>query len=247
MMRVAIADDSGVFRDSLARSLREIGLTVVAEAADGDEFMTAIALTEVDVAVVDVDMPPSGRAEGIAVAKRLRSKRPRLPILLISAYTATPQAIELLQTFDSGIGYLHKNHIADIVDLAEAFARLQAGEPVIDADLVERLMAAPEREPDLASRLAPQEREVLRLMAEGYSNSGIARMTGAKERTVEDQISKLFTKLGLFVTDGESGPASARDGNKRVLAVLAYLRLTGPQPEQASEIRFGRITGDLES
>jgi len=221
-VRVAIADDSGVFRDSLVRSLREIGLSVVVEAADGDSFVAALEGAEVDVAVIDVDMPPSGRAEGISVALRLKKKRPELLILLISAYTATPQAIELLQKFDSGIGYLHKNHIADLDELTEAFARLQAGEPVVDAELVDRLIAAPHREPDLQG-LSEGELQVLRLMAEGYSNAGIGRTMRIAERTAEDYVSRVFTKLGLNAPELEVG--SARDGNKRVLAVLYYLRL----------------------
>jgi DNA-binding NarL/FixJ family response regulator len=226
-MRIAIADDSGVFRDSLARSLREIGHTVVVEAGDGTELLGALQTEAVDVVVVDVDMPPSGRAEGVNVAHQLKLRSPELPILLISAYTATPHAIELLQTFDSGIGYLHKNHIANIVDLAQALLRLQDGEPVIDAELVERLLTAPDREPDLAS-LTTSERLVLRLMAEGYSNSGIAKLTGVTERTVEDHAGKVFAKLDLNGPDLDGGPVSGRDGNKRVLAVLAYLRLARP-------------------
>lgn len=225
-MRVAIADDSGVFRESLVRSLREIGHEVVVEASDGEGFVAALRGVRADVVVLDVDMPPSGRAEGIKVARKLKRDRPRLPILLISAYTATPQAIELLQSFETGIGYLHKNHIATIEELTEAFVRLQAGESVVDSELVTRLMAAPDLEPDLG-RLTPQEQHVLRLMAQGYSNSGIARAMDITGRTVEDYVTRVFTKLGLAERDAAAVPGG--EGNKRVLAVLLYLRLTGPE------------------
>jgi DNA-binding NarL/FixJ family response regulator len=173
---------------------------------------------EVDVAIVDVAMPPTRSGEGLQVARAIGKAFPQIKVLLLSAKTATPQAIALLQEFESGIGYLRKDEVADVEELEKVLERLVSGEQVVGRSIVERLLKSSGREM-LLDQLSPQEQEVLRLTAEGYSNSGIAASLHLARRTAEDHASRIFTKLRL---EGMAG----RDGNKRVLAVLMWLRHT---------------------
>ena len=215
-MRLAIADDHGIFRTALARSLADIGGDVLVSVARGDDLLAALETTAVDAAVVDVAMPPSG---GIAVAQAICSRHPRVGVLLLSAYTATPQAIDLLRKVKRGVGYLLKENVGDVTELQKALDRIVAGESVIDRSIVRRLLAAPAQDQAL-SRLSTQEREVLRLMAEGFSNAGISARLFIANSTVEVHVSRIFVKLGL-------AESMSRESNKRVLAVLTWLRLAG--------------------
>jgi DNA-binding NarL/FixJ family response regulator len=217
-VRLAIADDHGIFRTSLARALQDIGASVLISAANGDELLAQLRRQEVDVAIVDVAMPPTHSDEGLKVARAIGQSFPQIKILLLSAEAATPRAIALLREFESGIGYLRKDEVADVEELEKVLERLLSGEQVVGRSIVERLLKAPARE-TLLDQLSPQEREVLRLMAEGYSNSGIATRLHLAHRTIEDHASRIFTKLKMSQLRGS-------DGNKRVLAVLTWLRQT---------------------
>lgn len=219
-MRLAIADDHGIFRNALARSLADIGGEVLINVARGDELLDALRDTPVDAAVVDVAMPPDG---GIAAAQEICARHPDVGVLLLSAYTATPQAIDLLRRVRRGVGYLLKENVSDAAELHRALTRIIDGEAVIDESIVGRLLTAPAQDAAL-SRLTPQEREVLRLMALGYSNNGISARLHVANSTVEVHVTRIFVKLGL-------AESMSRESNKRVLAVLTWLRLVGaPQP-----------------
>jgi DNA-binding NarL/FixJ family response regulator len=224
-MKVALADDSGIFRNSLARSLADIGAQVLINVSTGEELLALLPNTTVDVAIIDVAMPPTRTNEGLLTARSIKSGYPAVSVLLLSAHAATPQAIELLREFDNGIGYLQKDEVADIQELDDALKRINAGEPVIGRDIVQRLLRTPARDRAL-DVLSKQERQVLRLMAEGFSNAGIARQLYLTERTVEDHVGRVFSKLEVA---GLRGTSTRADNNKRVLAVLTWLRLTnGP-------------------
>lgn len=218
-MRVAIADDHGIFRSSLAKALQVEGISVPVAAGSGPELMTALQHQTVDVAIIDVNMPPAGAGQGVETARSIKQRLPSVAILLLSADTATRQAVALLQDFQSGIGYLRKDEVDDSEDLVGTLERLRAGDHVIGRSVVDRLLWA-QREEKTLQALSPQETEVLRLMAEGYSNAGISRRLRLRERTVEDHTSRIFRKLDI------DQPAGEYAGNKRVLAVLTWLRLT---------------------
>ncbi len=220
-MRVVIADDSGLFRESLARSLVEVGVEVLAQFASTADLLLALDAEPVDVAIVDVYF--HGQRDGLDAARVIRQRHPGVAVLLLSAQTVTRQAIELLGEFDHGIGYLQKDNVADVEELRTAIERVKLGECVIDGDIVRRLLQAPSREAGLHA-LSPQERAVLDLMAQGYSNRGIAKRCFLSERTVEDHIGRIFTKLQI---DAQSG-ATTVDQNRRVLAVLTWLRVVQP-------------------
>jgi DNA-binding NarL/FixJ family response regulator len=217
-VKLALADDSGIFRTALARSLEDIGGEILISVSSADELLSRLQVVTVDAAIIDVAMPPTRTNEGVVAARHIKVHHPSVAVLLLSAYAATPQAIELLRDFDEGVGYLRKDDVADVNELRASLTRVMDGELVVDKTIVRRLLRAPAQEQAL-SRLTSQEREVLRLMAEGFSNAGIASQLYLAHRTVEDHVGHVFTKLGITENLGKSS-------NKRVLAVLTWLRLT---------------------
>ncbi|MER7547027.1 response regulator transcription factor [Actinomadura sp.] len=219
-MRVAVAEDSGIFRQALVTLLTTVGIEVVASAGSGEELLARVAGDPPDVAIVDLHMPPTFSNEGVVAARRLLERHPGLGVLVLSAYNETPQAMELFRDQPRGVGYLLKDHVTDVDNLRSALERVMRGEVVIDPDVVSRLVEARHREQEL-SRLSGREREVLALMAEGHSNAGIGKRLHLSARTVEDHVRAIFTKLKIASAGGPPGP---QDSNKRVLAVLTWLR-----------------------
>ncbi|MBT2213290.1 MULTISPECIES: response regulator transcription factor [Actinomadura] len=223
-MRVAVAEDSGIFRQALVTLLTTVGIEVAVSAASGEELLARVAGDPPDVAIVDLHMPPTHTNEGVVAARRLLERHENLGVLVLSAYNETPQAMELFRDQPRGVGYLLKDHVTDVDNLRSALERVMRGEVVIDPDVVSRLVEARHREHELA-RLSERERGVLALMAEGHSNAGIGRRLHLSARTVEDHVRSIFTKLGI-TSSATGGP---QDSNKRVLAVLTWLRAAEPR------------------
>jgi len=217
-MRIAIAEDSGIFRTSLALLLEASGAQVTASVSSGTELLAIIRKSLPDVVILDIRMPPSFTDEGIQTASQLRGRHPQIGILVLSTYAETRYATRLLETVSSGIGYLLKDNVTDAGALMDSLARIAAGETVIDPSIVRRLLQQG-RKPSKIDGLNERERAVLRHMAEGRSNLGIAKQLFLSPRTVETHVTSVFTKLGLDQADTE---------NNRVRAVLAYLRSAGP-------------------
>lgn len=213
-MRVAIADDSALFRSGLAALLHASGIEVVIEAADGPGLLEQVTRVLPDVAILDIRMPPTNTDEGLTTAEQLKESHPGVGVLLLSAYTETSLAARLLEIDSGGIGYLLKDRVTDVGSLIDALQRLAAGETVIDSGIVRRLVSRHRREDPLKS-LTRREQVILALMAEGRSNAAIARDQGIAPRTVEAPIAEIFRKLNI-----QPGP----DDNRRVKAVLAWLR-----------------------
>lgn len=213
-MRLAIAEDSGLFRSSLKLLLEASGAQVTASTASGTELLAAIRADPPDVAILDIRMPPTFTDEGISTAAELRRLHPQTGILVLSTYAETSYASQLLEAVSTGVGYLLKDNVTDVGTLMDSLARVAAGETVIDPSIVRRLLAR-NRKPSKIDTLNDRERAVLRHMAEGRSNLGIAKELFLSPRTVETHVTSIFTKLGLdqAVTD-----------NNRVLAVLVFLR-----------------------
>jgi DNA-binding NarL/FixJ family response regulator len=218
-MRVAIVDDQALFRTAVAAFLEHEGMEVVVNVATGAELIAGMAEHPVDIAVVDVRLAGS-EPDGVEVARAVKRRFPGVAILILSAYTATAQAIELISSFERSIGYLRKDEL-DIDDLGAQLTRLVQGDQVLGRSFVAGLMRPRRSDSALQSLTAP-EREVLGLMAEGYSNAGIARVVGVAERTVEDRVRQVFTKLDINAEVDDRG--TAVPANKRVLAVLRWLR-----------------------
>jgi len=213
-LRVVLADDAVLLREALAASLSAAGFAVVGQAADVDGLMELVNGQQPDVAVVDVRMPPTNTTEGLEAAQRIRSEHPGTAVLVLSQYIETRYAVELLRDSAAGVGYLLKDRVTRIDDLADAVRRVAAGESAIDAEVVARLLGRPRAHTPL-DELTPREREILQLMAEGLSNQGIAERLVLDPKTVEGHVTRIFSKLGLEPTGAD---------HRRVLAVLTYLR-----------------------
>ena len=210
-MRVVIAEDSVLLREGLAEILARREHRVAAAVSDAPGLLAAVAEHGPDVAIVDVRLPPGFRDEGLRAALRLRQEHPGVGILVLSQYVEPTYAAELLAVATSGLGYLLKDRVGDVLDFLDALEQVAAGGVVLDPEVVRRLLAG-RAEP--LDRLTAREREVLALMAEGRSNGAIARRLVVTEAAVAKHVGNIFGKLALEPAD---------DDHRRVLAVLAYL------------------------
>jgi DNA-binding NarL/FixJ family response regulator len=212
-VRVVIAEDGLIVREGIAGMLRHFGHEVVAAVADAPALLAAVAAYRPDMVVTDVRMPPGFSDEGLQAAIALRAADPDLPVLVLSQYVEQTYAAELLDSGRSaGVGYLLKDRIGEVAEFVDAVDRVAAGRTVVDPEVVRQLLG---RRRDPLSRLTPREREVLALMAEGRSNTAIARTLVVSEAAVAKHIGSLLAKLDL--------PPDS-DDHRRVRAVLAYLR-----------------------
>jgi DNA-binding NarL/FixJ family response regulator len=212
-VRVVIAEDQVLLRAGLGRLFEDAGHTVVATADDADRLRAAVSEHEPDLAVVDVRMPPSFTDEGIRAAQWIRDAHPSVGVLMLSQHVEAAGAVGLVS--QGGFGYLLKDRVLEVADFLDAAERVARGGSALDPKVVASLVGG-ERQDELAD-LTEREREVLSLMAEGLTNSAIARRLVVTERTVEGHVSSVLMKLRLPETDG---------AHRRVLAVIAYLRST---------------------
>jgi DNA-binding NarL/FixJ family response regulator len=213
-VRLAIADDSGLFRDSLRLLLEQAGAEVTVSAASGPELLAAVRRDgPPDAVILDIRMRPSLRDEGITTAVELRQLYPGTGILLLSAHTEIGYASRLLDAVPAGVGYLLKDNVMNVAELMAALERVAAGGMALEPTIVKRLLSS--RKPGRLDALNERERDVLQLMAEGRSNLGIAQRLFLSPRTVEAHVTSIFNKLGLDQSSTE---------NNRVLAVLTLLR-----------------------
>jgi DNA-binding NarL/FixJ family response regulator len=213
-VRIVIGDDAILFRDGLSRILSAAGFSVVGTAADADGLLSLVAETVPDVAIIDVRMPPTHTDDGLRAALRIRKELPSVGVLMLSQYADSDLAVTLLSGGRRGVGYLLKDSIADVAEVADAVRRVGDGGSVVDPAVVALLVGRPRATSPLHD-LSDRERAVLSLMAEGRSNGAIAAKLFLGERTVESHVRNIFGKLGL-----ENTP----DDHRRVLAVVAYLR-----------------------
>ena len=213
-MRVAIAEDGVLLREGLTRLLGEAGFEVVAQCGDAHDLLLEVRSNSLDVAIVDIRLPPTHSDEGLRAAIEIRERHPSIGVLVLSQYIELGLAMKLLADSAEGVGYLLKDRISDVDDFISAVRRVADGGSAIDPIIVSTLLAR-QRSDDPLELLTPREREVLVLMAEGSSNQGIADKLVITTRAVEKYVSSIFGKLGLPSTGGES---------RRVLAVLAFLR-----------------------
>ena len=212
-LRVLVAEDQVLLRVGLTRILEASGFTVVAAVDNAPSLTRALADPGLDVAVVDVRMPPTFSTEGLVAAVEARAARPGFPVLVLSQYVEPLYARELLASGEGAVGYLLKDRVADVDGFVASVRQVAAGGTVLDPEVVAGLVSGAGREQPL-ERLTPREREVLTLMAEGRSNAAIAARMFVSEKAVGKHTNAIFTKLDLPM---------AADDNRRVLAVLAWL------------------------
>ena len=215
-MRVVLAEDLALLRDGLVRLLTAHGCDVVAAVEDAPALEAALTDPTIDVAVVDVRLPPGFTDEGLRAAIAARARRPGLPVMVLSQYVEHLYARELLASGEGAIGYLLKERVADPAEFVDAVRRVAEGGTVLDPEVVAAIMARRRASP--LARLTARERETLALMAEGRSNAAVAAALVVSEKAVAKHISSIFTKLDL--------PVGA-DDHRRVRAVLAWLREDG--------------------
>ncbi|MEV3855332.1 response regulator transcription factor [Streptomyces sp. NPDC050095] len=212
-MRVVVAEDHFLLRDGLVRLLGAYGHEVVAAVDNGPELLTALVGEKPDVAIVDVRLPPDFGDEGLRAALAARQQVPGLPVLLLSQYVEPLYARELLSDGAGAVGYVLKDRVTNGAEFLRTIRQVADGGTVMDPEVVAKLLARKVRDQRLAS-LTAREREVLGLLAQGRSNAGVAEALFVTEKAVTKHIGNIFGKLQLL--PGESG-------NRRVLAVLAYL------------------------
>jgi DNA-binding NarL/FixJ family response regulator len=213
-LRVVVADDSVLLREGLVRLLTENGHDVVAAIGDGPSLVDAIDRHRPDVSVVDVRMPPSHTDEGLRAAVEARRLVPGTPVLVLSQYVEVSYADDLLADRSGAVGYLLKDRVAAIAEFLDGLDRVAGGGTVLDPEVVGQLLARRRRD-DPLRQLTPRERDVLGLMAEGRSNTAIAKALVVSDGAVEKHVRNIFAKLSLPPDEEQ---------HRRVLAVLAYLR-----------------------
>jgi len=214
-VRVVIAEDQALLREGLARLFEDAGHEVVAAVADADRLRGAVSEHEPDLAVVDVRMPPSFTDEGMRAARWIRDAHPAVGVLVLSQHVEAAGSVGLVT--QGGFGYLLKNRVLNVDDFLDAAERVARGGSALDPQVVASLVG--NESSGALGVLTEREREVLSLMAEGLTNSAIARRLVLTERTVEGHVRSVLMKLDLPVGDG---------AHRRVLAVIAYLRSADP-------------------
>jgi DNA-binding NarL/FixJ family response regulator/class 3 adenylate cyclase len=213
---VIVADDSVLFREGVARVLQDRGFSVIGQAGDADELLSAVERAPSDVVVTDIRMPPTNTSEGLVAAQRIRTEHPQVAVLVLSQYVETQHALRLLRDTPEKVGYLLKDRVSDIDEFADAVRRIAKGGSVIDPEVVAQLLGR-RSEGNALDALTDREREILALMAEGRSNQAICERLFLSPKTVETHVGSIFSKLELL---------PAADDHRRVLAVLTYLRRT---------------------
>jgi DNA-binding NarL/FixJ family response regulator len=213
-MRVVLAEDSVLLREGVARVLDDAGFDVVAQCGNADDLMLKVNSYDVDVAIVDIRLPPTHNDEGLRAALEIRARHPSVGVLVLSQYVELGLAMKLLADSAEGAGYLLKDRISDVEEFVESVRRVARGGSAVDPIIVSTLLSR-RRADDPLAELTPREREVLEHMATGSSNQGIADKLVITVRAVEKYVSSIFGKLGLPSSGSES---------RRVLAVLLFLR-----------------------
>ena len=211
---VALADDTVLLREGIARLLADSGFEIVAQSDNPEDLLRHVAMHKPSVAVVDIRMPPTHTDEGLRAAREIRTRFPSTAVLVLSQYVEAAYAMDLFSDSPEGLGYLLKDRVADIEEFALAIRRVAEGGSALDPTVVGELLGR-SRQHDPLARLTPREREVLELMAEGRSNQAIADRLFVTLRAVEKHVTSIFAKLDL--------PATT-DDHRRVLAVLAFLQ-----------------------
>jgi len=215
-VRVAIAEDSLLFRAGLASVLTTAGHAVTASVGSADELIAAVTGDPPDAAIIDIKMPPTHTTEGLQAAAKIASTNPDVGVLVLSQYVEAHYAMRLINERPHGAGYLLKQRVIDVGEFIDSVERVAEGGLVVDPEVVGHLITGAQSVRPLA-QLSAREREVLALIAEGKTNSAIAQQLVLTEKTVDSHIRNIFLKLDLPATDQD---------HRRVLAVLTYLRDT---------------------
>ncbi|MFE2558619.1 response regulator [Streptomyces sp. NPDC059352] len=208
-----LAEDSTLLREGLVRLLVEEGHEVVAALGDAMTLVAEVEARRPDVAVVDIRMPPTHTDEGLRAAVEIRERWPDVGVVVLSQHVERSYAARLLAAGAERVGYLLKDRVAQVEEFLDALERVHTGGAALDPEVVRQLVVRSTHGDPLA-RLTPREREVLEVLAQGYTNAAIARQLHLSLSAVEKYLNAVFDKLELHRADGYS---------RRILAVLRYL------------------------
>jgi len=213
-IRVIVGEDQPIVREGIVHVLDSSGFEVVATAANAADLVGKVRVHLPDVVVTDIQMPPDRTDDGLRAALRIRAEHPGIGVLVLSQFLEDRYVFDLVADGAQGVGYLLKEKVGDLRTFADAVRRVADGGSALDADVIARIVGRRRHNSPL-DQLTPREREVLALIAEGYSNTGVAERLVVTVSAVERHVTSIFDKLAL---------RQAPDQHRRVLAVLAYLR-----------------------
>jgi DNA-binding NarL/FixJ family response regulator len=213
-LRIVVGEDQPLVREGLVHVLRAAGFDIVAAAADAEDLVRKARAHKPDVVITDIQMPPNSTDDGLRAAQQIREELPGTGILVLSQFLEAGYAFDLVGERAQGVGYLLKDRIGDVSSFIDAVRRVAAGGSALDPDVVQAMVGR-RRTRDPTEQLTARELEVLVLMAEGRSNSGIAEQLVVTVAAVERHVTNIFSKLGL---------QRASEDHRRVLAVLRFLR-----------------------
>ena len=213
-IRVIVGEDQPFVREGIVRVLQDGGFEVLGSATDARDLVRMDGVYHPDVVIADIQMPPDHGDDGLRAALAIRSGRPGVGVLVLSQYLEDAYAFDLVADGAQGVGYLLKEKVGDMRAFTDAVRRIAEGGSVLDPDVVARLVGR-KRPASPLDGLTPRERQVMALIAEGRSNSGIASEMVVTVAAVERHVTSIFDKLGLH---------QSREEHRRVLAVLKYLR-----------------------
>ena len=209
-----VGEDQPIVREGIVHVLEDSGLEVVGTSADARDLVRKACADRPDVVITDIQMPPDHTDDGLRAALEIRAAEPGVGVLVLSQYLEGRYAFDLVAGGAQGVGYLLKEKVGDLHTFTDAVRRVADGGSVLDPDVVARLVGRRRRSSPLDS-LTKRESEVLALIAEGFSNAGVAQKLVITVAAVERHVTSIFDKLGLH---------RSPDQHRRVLAVLNYLQ-----------------------
>jgi DNA-binding NarL/FixJ family response regulator len=213
-VRVVIGDDEVLLREGLLLVLREAGIEVPGVAGDAVELVRLAVELEPDLVIADIRMPPDNTDDGLRAALEIRARRPRTAMMILSQHVNRQYARQLTEEGTSGVGYLLKQRVADVAGFTRDLQRVAEGGTALDPEVVS-VMVARARQHDVAiETLTPRQTEVLSLVAQGRSNTAIARQLVISDKAVVQHVSRIYDQLGLV---------NSHNDHRRVLAVVQYL------------------------
>jgi DNA-binding NarL/FixJ family response regulator len=215
-VRVLVGEDQPLVREGVVRALELAGFDVVGTASNAPDLVRKAAVHKPAVVVTDIQMPPDSTDDGLRAAMEIRAKQPGVGVLVLSAFLEDRYAFDLVANGAQGVGYLLKEKVGELRTFTDAVHRVAEGGSALDPDVVERLIGrSSRRRQGPLDTLTPREREVLALIAEGKSNTGVAEQLVVTVAAVERHVTSIFDKLGL---------RQSPEQHRRVLAVLTYLK-----------------------
>jgi DNA-binding NarL/FixJ family response regulator len=213
-IRVVVGEDELLVREGIVRVLEDSGFEVVGVAGDAPDLLRKTNAHKPDVVITDIQMPPERTDDGLRAAIQIRRSRPETGVVVLSQFLEDRYALELVGDRADGVGYLLKDRVGDPTLFADSVRRVAAGGSALDPQVIQRMVGR-RRDAGPLDELTPRERDVMALMAEGRSNSGIAAELTVTVAAVERHVTSIFDKLGL---------RQAPEDHRRVLAVLEYLK-----------------------